>query len=166
MLVSTLWNQLTILSFGSEVVLGNHKITTCSSSCTLPQHRSCFPYASWRRHSSSAAMDFIYTSLCEDALLYFQSKFGDDLLSPLNTFKAARYFMSSKINEMLPTASDIESLTIIPFFNSAAIASLKEELPIYLSKFLVLVRLSTFWDGGDLTRKHCLSGHLWPRKLF
>ena len=42
--------------------------------------------------------------------------------------------MPSKINEMQPTASDIDSLAVIPFFDSEAIASLKQELPIYLSK--------------------------------
>ena len=35
-----------------------------------------------------------YALYCvKDALFYFQSKFGDDSHSPLNTFKAARYFM-------------------------------------------------------------------------
>ena len=59
----------------------------------------------------------------KDALLYFQSKFGDH--SPLNAFKAARYFMPSKVYEMKPSASDIDSLSVIPFFDSATITSLK-----------------------------------------
>ena len=38
------------------------------------------------------------------------------------------------MNEMQPSAYDINSLASIPFFDSLAITSLKQELPIYLSK--------------------------------
>lgn len=67
----------------------------------------------------------------KDALLYFQNKFGDD---SLYAFKAARYFMPSKVNEMQPAASDLDSLTAILFLDSTSIASLKQELWVYFSK--------------------------------
>ena len=54
--------------------------------------------------------------------------------SPLNAFKATRYFSPMKLNEMQPSASDIDSCAI-PFLNNpATITSLKEELPVYLAK--------------------------------
>ena len=85
----------------------------------------------------------------KDALLYFQSKFGDDSLSPLNVFKAARYFMPSKINEIQPSASDIDSLAVIPFFDSVAIASLKQELPIYLSGISPSIDILEWWRSNE-----------------
>ena len=41
----------------------------------------------------------------------------------------------SKMDEMQPFASDIDSLTSIPFLNDpTTIANLKKELPVYLAK--------------------------------
>ena len=41
----------------------------------------------------------------------------------------------SKMDEMQPSASDIDSLTAIPFLNDPTIiANLKKELPVYLAK--------------------------------
>jgi len=52
---------------------------------------------------------------------------------PLSQFKTMRYLSPTRIQELQPTASDIESLSAIPFFNdSGVITSLKEELPAYL----------------------------------
>ena len=44
-----------------------------------------------------------------DGLEYFQQKFGDDSKSPLNAFKAAQYMSPSKMDEMQPSGSDIDS---------------------------------------------------------
>ena len=38
------------------------------------------------------------------------------------------------MNELKPTAADIDSLSIFPFLNSELIASLKHELPDYLAE--------------------------------
>lgn len=41
----------------------------------------------------------------------------------------------SKMDEIQPSASDIDSLTAIPFLNDPTIiANLKKELPVYLAK--------------------------------
>ena len=64
-------------------------------------------------------------SCVQSGLDYFNEKFGDDTKSPLNAFKAARYFSPSKLNEIQPSASDIDQTTI---------ENLKKELPIYLAK--------------------------------
>ena len=71
----------------------------------------------------------------KDGLEYFQQKFGNDATSPLNAFRAARYMSPSKMDEIQPSASDIDSLTAIPFLNDPTIiANLKKELPVYLAK--------------------------------
>ena len=63
------------------------------------------------------------------------NKFGNDSASPLNAFGAAQYMSPSKPNEMQPSASDINSLTAIPFLNDPTIiANLMKELPVYLAK--------------------------------
>ena len=48
-------------------------------------------------------------------------------------FKAARYFVPSKLNELKPTATDIESLKLFPFFDASFISQLKAELPAYVA---------------------------------
>ena len=74
-------------------------------------------------------------SCVQSGLDYFNEKFGDDTKSPLNAFKAARYFLPSKLNEIQPSASDIDLLRTIPFLSDqTTIENLKKELPIYLAK--------------------------------
>ena len=74
-------------------------------------------------------------SCVQSGLDYFNEKFGDDTKSPLNAFKAARYFSPSKLNEFQPSASDIDLLRTIPFLSDqTTIENLKKELPIYLAK--------------------------------
>ena len=66
---------------------------------------------------------------------YFKTKFGGDSQSPLNAFKAFRYFSPSKIKSMSPSAADITSLRVVPFLNiPETIAGLTTELPTYLAK--------------------------------
>ena len=44
----------------------------------------------------------------KDGIEYFNNKFGDDSASPLNAFKAARLFSPSKVNDIQPSAADVE----------------------------------------------------------
>ena len=44
-----------------------------------------------------------------------------------------RYFDPSKINELQPSAGDLDDLQVLPFFSSAIIADLKKELSTYLA---------------------------------
>ena len=54
---------------------------------------------------------------------------------PLSQFKVMRYFSQMRIQELQPTVSDIDSLSVIPFLNdSGVITGLKEELPAYLAR--------------------------------
>ncbi len=74
-------------------------------------------------------------SCVQPGIDYFQLKFGDDTKPPLSQFKAMRYLSPTRIQELQPIASDIDSLSAIPFFNdTGVITGLKEELPAYLAR--------------------------------
>ncbi len=68
------------------------------------------------------------------AFTYFKSKFENDLKHAVLAFKAAWYFSPPKVNEIKPTAADIDSLRAIPFLDSTSmIDGLKAQLPLYLA---------------------------------
>ncbi len=77
-------------------------------------------------------LDYADTCL-KPAYEYFKLKFDQDLKPAMNAFKAARLFSPSKVNSMHPTPSDINDLSVFPFFPSSVIEELKKELPNYLS---------------------------------
>ena len=51
---------------------------------------------------------------------------------PLACFKVARFFSSSKVHEVQPSASDLDALLCFPFLHNS-LSDLKRELPTYLS---------------------------------
>lgn len=64
----------------------------------------------------------------------FKSKFENNLQPAVLAFKAARYFSPPKVNEIKPTAADIDSLRAISFLDTTStIDGLKAELPLYLA---------------------------------
>ena len=76
-----------------------------------------------------------YAKSCiQPAYDYFNSRFDGELKIPVLAFKAARYFDPSKINELKPTLSDIDSLKVLPLIKNPLITNLKTELPTYMSK--------------------------------
>ena len=62
---------------------------------------------------------------------YFNANLHDEGI--MKAFKAARFFSSHRVNEMQPTASDIDILRAFPFFNPECVVALQAELPTYLS---------------------------------
>jgi len=50
----------------------------------------------------------------------------------MNDFKAARLFSPSKAYSMHPTVSNVDRLSVFPFFPSSVIEELIKELPAYL----------------------------------
>lgn len=65
---------------------------------------------------------------------YFNSKFdlvSGDLKDTVLAFRAARYLVPSKLNELRPTVNDIADLKLFPFLNISLIDKLKDELPSY-----------------------------------
>jgi hypothetical protein len=63
---------------------------------------------------------------------YFQNKLGNDSQLPVAAFKAARLFSPFKVNEIQPTAKDVDDLMAFPFLVDE-IDHLKAELPAYLA---------------------------------
>ncbi len=68
-------------------------------------------------------------------LYYFQKQLQRGHKTPLDAFKAARFFSPHKLSLLHPSAADIDSLGSFPFLNSELLlSSLKAELPVYLAK--------------------------------
>lgn len=76
-----------------------------------------------------------YAESCvTSAYAYFRRKFENDLHPVLEAFKAARFFSPHKVTELQPSATDINSLSVIPFLNyPEKLNDLKSELPTYLA---------------------------------
>lgn len=90
-------------------------------------------------------------SCVQPGLLYFQEKFGNDMVHPVSAFKAARLFSPYKLKEIQPIAADIDSLNSIEFL-SGEIEILKQELPIYLTKTANVdcnVDILEWWKGNS-----------------
>ena len=75
-----------------------------------------------------------YASGCVDpAFDYFTAKFDNDLQTAMEAFKVIRFFSPTKMCELKPVASDLDTLHCLPFLNAADINSLKCELATYLA---------------------------------
>lgn len=77
-----------------------------------------------------------YAHKCvQPGLDYFERQLRTNLQEALAVFKTAQLFSPHKVQVLQPTASEIDSLSIIPFLNDNSILSgLKEELPAYMAK--------------------------------
>lgn len=62
-----------------------------------------------------------------------KDKFNNDLSGAVQLFKVARYFSPTKVSELKPASSDLDSLSVFPFLNSEATEGLKSELSNYLA---------------------------------
>ena len=71
-------------------------------------------------------------SCVQPGLDYFEEKLGNDSQNPMAVFKAARLFCPSKVNQMKPTAEDIDCLKYFPFLEEH-LDAIKAELPTYLA---------------------------------
>jgi hypothetical protein len=66
----------------------------------------------------------------QPGLDYFKRQISTNLKEAVSVFKTARLFSPV----MRPTATCIDSLSVLPFLTPQALAELKEELPLYVSK--------------------------------
>ena len=102
--------------------------------------------ASLSPRSPSSAQDWInYGKPCvKTGLDYFISKFQNELSDCVKAFKAARF---SKRAEMQPTATEVDSLKIFPFFTNTTLHNFKTELCVYMAKAAsVIPEVTTlFW---------------------
>ena len=70
----------------------------------------------------------------QPAYEYFKAKFDYTSGELKDTaFRAARYFVPSKLNELKSTTTDIDSLKLFPFFDAKLRHKLQDELPTYLA---------------------------------
>ena len=66
---------------------------------------------------------------------YFLARFGNDTVSPLSAFKAARLFSPRKVSELQPVAADVDTLSCFPFLkDESTLSALKGGLATYLVK--------------------------------
>ena len=77
-----------------------------------------------------------YAHKCvQPGLDYFDRQLCTNLQEPLAVFKTTQLFSPHRVQVLQPTASDIDSLSIIPFLNNDSILSgLTEEHPAYIAK--------------------------------
>jgi len=76
-----------------------------------------------------------YGKACvQPGLLYFQSKFSNELSNSLAAFKAARLFVPSRIQEMKPDIAHINELKGFAFLSDQILENLRQELPNFLAK--------------------------------
>ena len=68
----------------------------------------------------------------QPAHIYYKRQLSSSLKVPLLAFKAARLFSSKMVNVLKPLAM-IDTLVVFPFLKEK-ISSLKQELPLYLTK--------------------------------
>ena len=71
---------------------------------------------------------------CAPAYAFFKAKFDEELRLNLFAFKTARYFSPTKVNELKPSATDLDTLSVFPFMTPNLIGDLKNELPKYLAE--------------------------------
>lgn len=76
-----------------------------------------------------------YAKSCvQSAYSYFKTKFDSDLKPTVLAFKAARYFLPSKLRDLKPTATYVDLLRAFTFLDlTSVIDGLKSELPTYLA---------------------------------
>ena len=74
-----------------------------------------------------------YAFACvQPGLQYFLDRKGSSMEGPLACFKATRLFSPSKVHEIHPSASELDTLNSFPFLHDS-LNGLKSELPAYLA---------------------------------
>ena len=70
----------------------------------------------------------------QPGLDYFEQQLQTSLKTPLSPFKAARMLSPSKVTNLNPSASELDSLLAFPFFSATSdLEGLKDELAAYLA---------------------------------
>jgi len=119
---------------GPLVLYAYQKISSLYAHITLAHPPNVLAVADdLAQGSASHKMQLInYANTCyPPAYSYFKEKFDTDLKKAVEVFKAARYFLPCKIDELRPTISDIDSHKSFPFLDSTLLTDLKAELADY-----------------------------------
>ena len=121
---------------GPLILYAYQKISSLYAHITLEHHPNILAVADDLAQGSGShkAQLINYTKTCyHPAYSYFKEKFDKDLKKAIEAFTAARYFLPSKIDELRPTISDIDSLKSFPFLDSTLLAEMKTELADYIA---------------------------------
>ena len=121
---------------GPLILYAYQKISSLYAHITLEHHPNILAVADDLAQGSGShkAQLINYTkTFYHPAYSYFKEKFDKDLKKAIEAFKAARYFLPSKIDELRPTISDIDSLKSFPFLDSTLLAEMKTELADYIA---------------------------------
>ena len=86
---------------------------------------------------------------CNAAYSYFKEKFDNDLQPLVSAFKAALYLSPSRINELKPTAIDMDAFKAFPFLTTELIEGLKCELPEYLATAEDQIDVVEWWKQNE-----------------
>ncbi len=85
-------------------------------------------------------------------LQIFEDKFDNDLKNVVSAFKAARYFLPWKVDELRPTIADIDLLNMFLFIDAKMLTDLKKELAEYIAAAEGVVKsidLFTWWQENE-----------------
>ena len=96
-------------------------------------------------------------SCVKPGLDYFTSKFQNDLSESVAAFKAAQLFIPSKVDEMQPTSTEVDSLNSFPFVDDEIIQNLKTEMSSYVAMCKGVspnYDVLKWWDGHSLDLPH------------
>ena len=121
---------------GPLVLFAYQKISTLYAHISLAHHPNVVSVAKdlAQGNTTHEAQLKQYANTCyPPAYSYFKEKFGNDLKDSVEAFKAARYFLPCKINELKPSISDIQFLQLFPFIDSTLISELKLEMAEYVA---------------------------------
>ena len=119
---------------GPLVLYAYQKLSTLYAHVTLSHHPNVLAVADDLAQGSASHKTQLtnYANTCyPPAYSYFKEKFDNNLKNAVEAFKAARYFLPSKIDELRPTISDLDSLNVFLFFDPTLLAALKTELADY-----------------------------------
>ena len=109
---------------GPFVLYAYQRLSSLYAHIALAHHPNVLAVAkSLAEGNATREAQFInYANACyPPAYSYFKEKFDKDLKSVVEAFKAARYFLPSKINQLRPTIADIDSLKSFPFLDTRLI---------------------------------------------
>ena len=74
-----------------------------------------------------------YAKSCvQPGVTYYFNQLATSMKGPLEAFKAARFFSPAKVQQIRPSVSALDALSVFPFLLSQ-IPALKEEFPFYLA---------------------------------
>lgn len=74
-----------------------------------------------------------YAKSCvQPGVTYYFNQLATSMKKPFEAFKAARLFSPAKLQQLKPSVSTLDTLSVFPFLRSEILA-LKEELPLYMA---------------------------------